>query len=98
MDEGLFQGDIVTSKRILYTPSPFARNALLYLQETGELKAKKPHVSHRQGLASYLFLWCWKGMAPCGIRTGPTLWPPVTAFFWTAVKSIFTKVRRTCGD
>ena len=57
VDEGLFQGDIVTSKRILYTPSPFARNALLYLQETGELKAKKPHVSHRQGLASYLFFY-----------------------------------------
>lgn len=61
MDEGLFQGDIVTSKRILYTPSPFARNALLYLQETGELKAKKPHVSHRQGLASYLFFMVLEG-------------------------------------
>lgn len=61
MDEALFQGDIVTSKRILYTPSPFAKSALLYLQETGELKAKKPHISHRKGLASYLFFMVQEG-------------------------------------
>lgn len=55
MDESLFKGDIVSSQRILYTPSLFAKTTLLYLQETGELKAKKPHISHRRGLASYLF-------------------------------------------
>lgn len=76
MDESLFQGDIVNSKRILYTPSSFARSALLYLQETGELKAKKPHVSHRQGLASYLFFMVREGQGTlryqdCTYTLGP---------------------------
>ncbi len=47
---------IVSSNRILYTASSFARSSLLHLQEIGELKALKPHVSKRSGLASYLFL------------------------------------------
>lgn len=98
MDEGLFQGDIVTSKRILYTPSPFARNALLYLQETGELKAKKPHVSHRQGLTSYLFFMVLEGHGILRYQDRTYTLGPGTAFSWTAVKSTFTKVPRTCGD
>lgn len=47
---------IVTSNRILYTPSSFAKSSLLYLQEIGELEAKCPHTSSRSGLSSYLFL------------------------------------------
>ena len=100
----------VQSRRIIHTPSPFARTSLLHLQEAGTLQALAPHRSERSGMASCLFflvlsgcgklrceegeyelqkgdcvfLDCRKGMAPCGIRTGPTLWPPVTAFFWTA--------------
>ena len=46
---------VVTSERILYTPSGFARNSLLHLQEIGNLTAQKPHVSSRSALASYLF-------------------------------------------
>ena len=46
---------IVSSNRILYTPSPFARSSLLHLQEIGELKAKRSHTSFRSGLQSYLF-------------------------------------------
>lgn len=46
---------IVTSNRILYTPSAFARTSLLHLQEIGELTALRPHVSSRSGLSSYLF-------------------------------------------
>lgn len=45
----------VSSERILYTPSAFARISLLYLQETGTLQAIKKHVSKRTGLESYLF-------------------------------------------
>lgn len=45
----------VDSKRIVYTPSPFARSSLLYLQETGTLKAIKPHSNTRSGLGSFLF-------------------------------------------
>lgn len=46
---------IVSSDRILYTPSAFARSSLLHLQEIGKLRALRPHVSSRSGLQSYLF-------------------------------------------
>ena len=49
------QEAVVTSRRILYTPSVFARSNLLYLQEIGELKAHQPHVSRRSNLDSFLF-------------------------------------------
>lgn len=45
----------VLSDRVLYTPSAFARNSLLYLQETGTLQALKPHTCSRAKLDSYLF-------------------------------------------
>lgn len=44
----------VSSERVLYTPSAFARSSLLYLQEAGSLKALAPHTSSRKNLASYL--------------------------------------------
>lgn len=46
---------IVSSKRILYTPTSFAKSALLYLQEIGSLQAEQPHTSSRTHLSSYLF-------------------------------------------
>ena len=46
---------IVTSNRILYTPSSFARSSLLHLQEIGELEARRAHTSSRSGLQSFLF-------------------------------------------
>ena len=46
---------IVTSNRILYTPSSFARTSLLHLQEIGELEARRSHTSSRSGLQSFLF-------------------------------------------
>lgn len=51
----------VTSERVLYTPSSFARSSLLYLQETGTLQALNPHVSSRSLLGSYLFFQVLKG-------------------------------------
>lgn len=55
MNEHLFQGNVVTSNRILYTPSSFAKTSLIHLQEVGMLIAKNPHVSRRKNLTSYLF-------------------------------------------
>ena len=55
MDNALFSGELVSSNRIIYTPSEFARASLIYLQETGTLQAKYPHTSRRNGLDSYLF-------------------------------------------
>lgn len=52
---------IVTSNRFLYTPSPFARSSLLYLQKIGELTAQRPHVSSRSNLSSFLFFVVVKG-------------------------------------
>ena len=60
-DTSLFHGTLVTSRRIIYTPSSFAKASLLYLQETGHLKAQKPHTSRRQDLVSYLFFIVMSG-------------------------------------
>ena len=45
----------VSSDRILYTASSFARTSLLHLQEIGNLRAIKPHTSSRSNLRSFLF-------------------------------------------
>lgn len=55
MEEYLFHGNMVSSNRILYTPSQFAKSSLIHLQEVGTLQAKRQHTSSRQGLSSYLF-------------------------------------------
>ncbi len=46
----------VSSNRILYTPSDFAKSSLLHLQEIGTLKALKAHTSQRDFLNSFLFI------------------------------------------
>ena len=55
MNEYSFNEATVNSKRILYTPSSFAREDLIHLQETGTLNALTGHKSHRSNLDSYLF-------------------------------------------
>ena len=52
---------IVSSDRILYTPSAFARSSLLHLQEIGRLQALRPHVSSRSNLQSFLFFMVVSG-------------------------------------
>lgn len=51
----------VTSNRVLYTASSFARSSLLHLQEIGELQALRAHTSERSGLQSYLFFMVTSG-------------------------------------
>ena len=53
---------IVSSDRVLYTASSFARLSLLHLQEIGSLKALKPHMSSRSNLQSYLFFIVTEGV------------------------------------
>lgn len=55
MERNYFTTNIVTSDRILYTPSVFAKTSLLYLQEIGSLVANEAHTSRRSNLQSYLF-------------------------------------------
>jgi hypothetical protein len=56
IDQELFnpQSSYVSSSRIIYTPSTFARTSLLHLQEVGSLHAVHPHVSQRSDLVSFL--------------------------------------------
>ena len=56
MDQELFnpQSSSVSSSRIIYTPSTFARTSLLHLQEVGSLQAVHPHISQREDLVSFL--------------------------------------------
>lgn len=61
MDESLFHGNSVQSNRILYTASVFAKKNLIYLQETGNLQALRPHTSKKGTLHSYLFFVVTKG-------------------------------------
>ena len=61
MEAPLFDGKLVHSQRIIYTPSPFARSNLVHLQEVGRLQARSPHASTRKGLASYLFFMVESG-------------------------------------
>ena len=56
MNQELFnpQSSSISSSRIIYTPSTFARTSLLHLQEVGSLQAVHPHVSQRSDLVSFL--------------------------------------------
>ena len=53
--------DSVSSNRIIYTPSSFARSSLIHLQETGTLQAAHPHKNERSGLTSCLFFTVLSG-------------------------------------
>lgn len=61
MDPSLFDGTLVKSNRIIYTPSDFAKANLIHLQEVGELQAQRPHTSRRKNLSSYLFFTVLSG-------------------------------------
>jgi hypothetical protein len=39
MKNSLFYNELEKSDRVIYTSAPFAKSSLIYLQETGELKA-----------------------------------------------------------
>lgn len=47
---------ISDSKRILSTPSAYAKEHYLYVQEVGSLRSIEPHISRRQNLKSFLFI------------------------------------------
>ena len=55
LHDSLDTSPIVSSKCVLYTPTSFAKSALLYLQEIGSLRAEQPHISSSTHLSSYLF-------------------------------------------
>lgn len=48
MDTPLFDGELVHARRMIYTPSAFAKSNLVHLQEVGQLQARSPHASTRK--------------------------------------------------
>lgn len=61
MNSTYFTTKQVLTERIMYTPSVFAKESLLHIQETGWLKALSPHISKRSSLSSYLFFIVTEG-------------------------------------
>lgn len=56
-----FKGKDFNTKRIIYTPSSFAKENLIYLQEAGQLNTNGSHTSQRNHLNSYLFFLVTNG-------------------------------------
>lgn len=54
-------GGLTESERYIHTPSMFAKQNLLYVQEVGRLLSLKPHKCVRQNLDSYLFMMVLEG-------------------------------------
>lgn len=68
-------------ERIIATPSPYARQHCLYVQEAGFLKSVEPHISSRKDLESYLFFLVLSGRGtfryngtPHNLRQGDCVW------------------------
>ena len=67
--ESLFSNSGTTqSDRCIHTPSAFARQNLLYVQEVGRLQSLKPHRCIRENLDSYLFLLVLEGKGSLDIK------------------------------
>ncbi len=69
------------SERILATPSAYAKDNFMYVQEIGTLKSLKPHISRREKLESYLFFLVTEGSGfvtvnniSRPVRTGDCIW------------------------
>ncbi len=67
--DGLFQtNDVTKSDRYLHTPSSFARQNLLYVQEVGRLTSLNQHRCIREGLDSLLLMVVLKGKGVLTIK------------------------------
>ena len=97
MDTALFEGTLVESERILYTPSTFARTNLIHLQECGRLKALSPHTSHRENLASYLCFIVLEAPVPSNTTRSTTRSLPETVCFWTVKRATSTAAPISSG-
>lgn len=81
MEEMFATEGVTQSDRLLHTPEPFAKNNLLFVQETGKLKSLAPHVCRRENLDSYLIFQILKGKGSITyegvtttIRKGDCIW------------------------
>jgi len=68
-EEGLFSDNNTTkSERYIHTPSDFAKQNLLYVQEVGRLHSLKPHKCIRENLDSYLFMMVLEGTGSLDVK------------------------------
>lgn len=81
MEEMFATEGVTRSNRLLHTPESFAKNNLLYVQETGTLKSLAPHVCRRENLDSYLIFQVLNGKGSITyegdattIRKGECIW------------------------
>ena len=81
MDTPLFDGELVHARRMIYTPSAFAKSNLVHLQEVGQLQARSPHASTRQGLASYLFFVVESGSGTLEYEGETRVPPPLSPLY-----------------
>lgn len=80
--EGIFASEGITkSDRNLCTPSNFAKEHLLYVQEVGRLESLAPHVCKRNNLDSFLIMEVTKGKGKVvyenqslELHTGECIW------------------------
>lgn len=80
----------VSSNRIIYTPSTFARSSLIHLQETGTLQALYSHKSERLDLSSCLFLQFYLAVANLSTRVLHIVYPPEIVCLLTVVRTMPT--------
>lgn len=52
---------VESSRRMIQTPSAFARSAFFYVQETGYLKLRESHIARRKNLESFLVVLVLSG-------------------------------------
>ena len=80
------------SRRILRTPSALARDALLYVQEIGEMTCKEPRQNWRNSLDSYLLILVEEGCGTVTVERKPLPCKRGMWRFWTATSHILIAV------
>lgn len=97
LHDSLDTSPVVFSDRILYTPTSFAKTALLYLQEIGSLQAKKPHTSSRTACRHTCFSVLIPASVSWNIRESGISWVRGTAYSLTVSCRTHTVPIQTCG-
>lgn len=71
MDTPLFDGELVHARRMIYTPSAFAKSNLVHLQEVGQLQDAAPMPAPGRGWPPTCFLWSKAAAARWNMRARP---------------------------
>lgn len=94
----IFQGDMEDSNRVLYTPSTFAKENLLHLQEIGALIATSAHTNRRVNLSSYLFFLVESGSGSLEYNNVTYPLSAGDCIFIDCIKPMRTAQGNICGN